>query len=156
MRSTDVRIRVFAEADADEVAALIRTTLLTTNAPDYPLDELESLADWYGPSALVSRMPHCRRMVAVADLDGHQIVGTAARRGARLEGFFVAPAWQRQGIGERLLASLVAEARLAGLPELELDSSVTAVGFYVRLGFAQEGPPADRGEGLVVPMSRTL
>lgn len=43
----NVGVRLFAEEDATAVAALIRTTLLTSNAADYPREELETIAEWY-------------------------------------------------------------------------------------------------------------
>ena len=51
----NVGVRLFAEEDATAVAALIRTTLLTSNAADYPREELETIAEWYSAEGLVSR-----------------------------------------------------------------------------------------------------
>ena len=148
-----ITVRDFTAADADAVAALIRTTLLTSNASDYAREVLEGLADWYAAGPLISRMGLSERFVAVV---GAERVGTAAHRDGQIEGFFVAPSWQRQGVGELLLAALEASARRRMIDRLLLHSSVTAVDFYLRQGFEPTGEPFDAGEGLVVPMSKDL
>lgn len=146
-------IRPFAVADAEAVARVVRETLLTSNAGDYSIEELEALADWYEPRPLIARMEHSERFVAVIDT---AIIGTAARRGNRIEGFFVAPSWQRHGVGEQLLAALEASAKREAMRAIWLESSVTAVGFYERHGYSSAGQPFDHGEGLVVPLRKRL
>jgi ribosomal protein S18 acetylase RimI-like enzyme len=153
IESRDVVVRAFTVGDAGDTAALIRTTLFTSNAADYTASELSSLADWYAAGPLISRMGLSERFVAVV---GAERVGTAAHRDGQIEGFFVAPSWQRQGVGELLLAALEASARRRMIDRLLLHSSVTAVDFYLRQGFEPTGEPFDAGEGLVVPMSKDL
>jgi GNAT superfamily N-acetyltransferase len=151
-----VVVRPFTELDADEVSALIRRTLLSSNIGEYSREELEGIADWYGAAGLILRMPLCLRLVAAAPDEGDRIVGTAARRENRLEGFFVSPDWQRRGVGEQLLGALEDSARHGALRVLWLDSSVTATGFYERKGYVAAGGARDDGEGLVVPMRKRL
>ena len=146
-------VRDFTAADADAVAALIRTTLLTSNASDYPREVLEGLADWYAAEGLVSRIGLARRLVA--DASG-EILGTAAVREGHVEGFFVAPTAQGRGVGVRLLAGLEDAARRDGATELLLESSLTAIPFYSRAGFVATGELADHGDGLSLPMRKAL
>lgn len=65
--------------------------------------------------------------------------------------FAVAPAWQRQGVGRRLLAHLLAEAHSLGLQTAYLEvrqSNLAAQALYRRLGFAQVGlRPRFYGDG---------
>lgn len=160
-RGQTVTIRRFMPEDADAVAAVIRETLLTSNIADYPRDELEGLADWYSAPGLISRVPFCRRLVAMASATAGPsvvpggsptLIGTAARRENKLEGFFVAPGWQGLGIGSALLAALLDDARSDALRAVWLESSLTAVGFYESHGFQATSGPVDCGDGLVVPM----
>ena len=147
--------RLFESGDAEQVASLIRETLLTSNAADYPLDELESLADWYGPSGLVSRMPFCTRLVAVDDTTG-ACIGTIARRENHIEGFFVRPAWQKRGIGAFLLSGVEADAHMHGIQAIWLESSITAQGFYRACGFTAVSGVEDLGEGPCITMRKHL
>jgi predicted N-acetyltransferase YhbS len=48
---------------------------------------------------------------------------------------FVAPDFQRRGVGRQLMAEVERTARNAGMATLVVQSSVTAVPFYARLGF---------------------
>jgi GNAT superfamily N-acetyltransferase len=149
----EITVRAFTAADADAVAALIRATLLTSNASDYPREVLESLADWYHAEGLVSRLGLAHRLVATAS---GEIVGTAAVREGHVEGFFVAPTAQGRGVGVQLLAALEDAARLDGVAELLLESSLTAIPFYTHNGFVATGELADHGDGLSLPMRKAL
>lgn len=56
--------------------------------------------------------------------------------------FHVAPAYQRQGIGRRLMAEVAARARAAGRRSLVLETqntNVPAIRFYRRAGYRLEG-----------------
>ena len=74
------------------------------------------------------------RDVFVCQKDG-RIVGTIALGSDRLRSLFVDPELQQAGIGARLVAHLEAHARKVGVSELKLSSSLTARGFYERLGY---------------------
>jgi GNAT superfamily N-acetyltransferase len=66
---------------------------------------------------------------------GGRIVGTIALGADRLRSLFVDPELQRAGIGARLVSHLETHARKVGVSELKLSSSLTARGFYERLGY---------------------
>lgn len=153
-----VAIRDFTAQDADEVSALIRATLLTSNAGDYAREELEAIADWYCAAGLVSRLPYAHRLVAAPAEGPHagRIIGTAARRENQVEAVFVAPDWQGAGVGAALMGLLEQGARTLAMRALWLESSLTAVGFYERLGYESAGGVRDAGEGLVQPMRKRL
>lgn len=154
-RIPDVAIRPFSAPDADEVSALIRETLLRSNAEDYPADVLQSLAEWYSAPGLISRLDYATRIVAI-DCEKGRIVGTAARRENRVEGFFVHPDWQGRGIGRALLDGIEEDGRADALRVLWVESSLTAVGFYEGRGYTQAGPAHDYGDGFVVPLRKPL
>ncbi len=151
----EITVRLFEADDADQVAALIRRTLLTSNAADYPESDLEVLAEWYSARGLLSRLDYATRAVAVDRASG-VIVGTAARRENKIEGFFVDPDWQHRGVGGTLLTALESDARAHAMRGLWLESSLTAVAFYTAHGFESVGEPRDLGDGLVVAMRKRL
>lgn len=74
-----------------------------------------------------------------------KIVGMARlevyREGGWLRSVAVDPAWQRQGIGRRLVAAILALARGSGLQQIFLLTE-TAAGFFERMGFV----PVTRAE----------
>lgn len=65
----------------------------------------------------------------VADYNGAPI-GFASARGDKLLSLFVAPTWQRAGVGSMMLGY---EDRLTGIWQLE--ATLNAVGFYQHFGF---------------------
>lgn len=151
---TELHARLFDADDAEATASMIARTLAASSTRDYSPDVIAALVAWYSPEGLRSRIPYSTRLI-VTDANG-TIVGTAARRENRLEGFFVDPDWQGGGIGAFLLEGLEADARFHAMRALCVDSSVTAAGFYEACGFVASGPARDLGEGLVVPMRKVL
>lgn len=64
-----------------------------------------------------------------------------AEHGGRLFQMAVAPAWQGQGLGRALVATLEAELRRRGLHHVHLHARAPVVPFYERLGYAVYGEP---------------
>jgi ribosomal protein S18 acetylase RimI-like enzyme len=60
---------------------------------------------------------------------------------ARMRQVAVAPSFQRQGIGRRLVAESEAEASRRGAARIMLHARQAAVSFYERLGYAVDGEP---------------
>ena len=53
----------------------------------------------------------------------------------------VAPSYQRQNLGRRILSFLIEIAQQEGAIALTLNARLTAVGFYQKLGFKSSGTP---------------
>ena len=58
--------------------------------------------------------------------------------GGEVEAVYVHPSATRRGVGLKLLTTLEARAREAGLESLHLCASLNAVEFYERAGFARQ------------------
>jgi putative acetyltransferase len=82
-------------------------------------------------------------------------VGTIGLGGDKLRSLFVEPGLHGKGVGARLVAHLEAHARKAGVAELHLSSSITARGFYERLGYRLIRFE-EREDGSTFLMSKTL
>jgi ribosomal protein S18 acetylase RimI-like enzyme len=71
---------------------------------------------------------------------------------------FVAPKFQRRGIGERLALQLLKESREAGYKTMRLDTGSKqgeAQAMYRKIGFTEMPPPKDlpkEFEGMVISM----
>ena len=101
-------------------------------AATIPPQAIDLIVANFAPDKVGQRM--AERDVFVCQT-GDRIVGTIALGGDRLRSLFVEPELQQAGIGARLVAHLEAHARKAGVRELKLSSSLTARGFYERLGY---------------------
>jgi GNAT superfamily N-acetyltransferase len=152
MMDIEYGLRVARDVDAEAVSEIIRAALRETNANDYPGEVIERLEQIFSPAAVLELMGKRKVFVATS---GQRIVGTASLEGTAVRTMFVAPDVQRRGIGRRLMAEVERTARDAGVTTLVVQSSVTAVPFYARLGFK---PVRDHyyGEEHTVIMERYL
>ena len=84
---------------------------------------------------------------------GPQPVGWLHRAANSIEGLYVSPPVARQGVGTALV--MLAESRIAqrGHPLVVLESSLNAVRFYLRLGYA---PAGTQCSSAAVAMSKHL
>jgi putative acetyltransferase len=146
---------VIRDATADDVAAisaLVQHTVRISNSHDYPASAVDLIVANFAPDKVGQRM--AERDVFVCHT-GEHIVGTIALGGDRLRSLFVEPGLQQAGIGARLVAHLEAHARKVGVRELKLSSSLTARGFYERLGYRLIQPEEHDGVSTYL-MAKTL
>jgi len=128
----DLVIRAACLDDAAAISTLVQRTVRISNGKDYPANSIELIVANFAADKVGERM--AERDVFVCQQDD-RVVGTIALGGDRLRTLFVDPDLQHTGIGARLVDHLEAHARKAGVRELTLSSSLTARGFYERLGY---------------------
>ena len=146
-------IRTFEPGDAEAVSALIRRTMRESNSRDYPLDRLQPLIDYFSPEKVLQLSRERVCLVAEAD---RRVAGTIALEGAELATFFVLPAYQGQGIGTRLLATIEQRARSLGIARLTVDASVTGAAFYAARGYLRTGVEREGVAGTQIGMEKRL
>ncbi|WP_193188576.1 GNAT family N-acetyltransferase [Nisaea sediminum] len=120
-------------ADAEGISNVIAVTSRESNAADYAPETIETVVSSSSPGrieALIREgdffvVEHGGRIVAAAGL-----VDETVRR------LFVLPEYQGAGIGRELLAALEGATLRRGIQVLHVNSSLTAVGFYRKAGFA--------------------
>lgn len=148
----ECQVRPALEADAARVSQVIIAALLTSNAQDYPAHVIERVQDSFTPDAVLQLMR--RRQMFVALVDG-ELLGTASLDGRAVRSVFVDPAYHGHGLGRQLMAAVEQAALDSGLTSLVVPSSVTAEGFYARLGFVRVREHYE-GEELTLIMERAL
>jgi GNAT superfamily N-acetyltransferase len=131
-----IEIRPAIASDAAAISRVVIRTLRVTNARDYTPDIIDRLAATFSPQRFLALI--ISRPVYVAIARG-TIVGTANLDGAAPRAVFVDPDHQGQGIGAGLMAAIENLARIRAVPTLSLQSSVTAEGFYRKLGYVAVG-----------------
>ena len=149
---SDLVIRAATANDVPAISALVQHTVRTSNGRDYPPQAVELIVANFVPAKVGQRM--AERDVFVCQKDD-RIVGTIALGRDRLRSLFVDPELQQAGIGARLVAHLEAHARKVGVSELKLSSSLTARGFYERLGYRLIQPEEHDGVSTFL-MAKTL
>ena len=135
------------------MSALIQNTVLVSNSADYGLEVIGALLEHFSRAGL--RALAARRRIFVYERAG-RICGVIGLEAGAVGNLFVAPDEQGRGIGQQLLQHVEGVARELGLDRLTLDSSLTAVGFYERLGYRRIGEPSGGRLGSTIPMEKRL
>lgn len=73
------------------------------------------------------------------DAAGNPVGTGRLTRDGRIGRMAVLADWRGSGVGRAILEHLMAAARRAGLPEVVLNAQVSAIGFYRRFGYLEEG-----------------
>ncbi|MBC2655033.1 GNAT family N-acetyltransferase [Pseudomonas sp. MSSRFD41] len=146
------QVREAAAADAPRISQVILAALLTSNARDYPASVIERVRHGFTAAGVLQLMQ--RRRMFVAWVDG-VLVGTASLDANVVRTLFVEPSWHKRGVGRQLMTVLQQAAREAGAQSLIVPASITAEGFYARLGFRTVREQFD-GEERTLVMERPL
>ena len=151
-------IRRFVAGDESAVSGMIARALRITNAKDYSPSEIEELVRYMNPDH-ISECASTRHFYVAEE--GGVPVGCASIglfRGKTDESgiftVFVDPDFQDRGIGRNLLSAVEADELFLRARRIEIASSVTAVGFYLKLGYAPKNGSFVPDEEHVVRMEK--
>lgn len=132
-------IRRFQEQDAEAVSALIIHTVRISNAKDYPVEMMEELVKQQQPANVLERAGWTHFYVAE---EHGRIIGCGAigpywgkEDESSLFTIFVLPEYQGMGIGRQIIAALEQDAYFLRARRIEIPASITAVGFYQKMGY---------------------
>ncbi|MBP3655368.1 MAG: GNAT family N-acetyltransferase [Clostridia bacterium] len=147
-------IRLMRDADAPAVSALICHTLRTVNIRDYDEAYIERDCAALDPDAILRRAAYTHFYVVC---DGERIIGCGAigpywgsETESSLFTIFVDPAYHGQGIGRMIIGTLEADAYFLRASRIEIPASITAQGFYRKMGYTyKNGVTEPDEEGLL-------
>ena len=152
-----ILVRPALATDAQAVSELISQSIAQACTADHHGDPA-LLARW-----LANKTPdHVREWLSaphatllIAERAGSP-VGVAQVSGDELALCYVAPQALRSGVGSALLAAAEARAHAAGVQALWLDSTRTALAFYLRHGYVIDGAPRHWAGLQAQPMRKRL
>lgn len=143
-----MNIRKFQDEDADEVSALIVTTLRTTNIKDYSPEYIENDVKILQPHNILERAKWTHFYVVC---DEQKIVGCGAigpywdkKDESSLFTIFVLPEYQGKGIGQKIIETLERDEFFLRAKRIEIPASITGTPFYRKMGY-------DYKDGICVP-----
>ncbi|MCQ2030749.1 GNAT family N-acetyltransferase [Stutzerimonas zhaodongensis] len=145
-------IREARSEDADAISSLIIAAIKETNAKDYPASFIKKLPDNFSAENVAGRMLSRKVYVAVKSGD---IIGTASLDKATVRSVFVMPNHQGVGIGLALMKHIEALAMQSYVKTLTVPSSITAEGFYQKLGYVKVREEYE-GEEKIILTSKSL
>ncbi|XXF08382.1 GNAT family N-acetyltransferase [Pseudomonas sp. D2-3] len=140
------------DSDAEAISGLIVQTLRLSNAGDYSPEVIDRVAANFDVAGVRGLM--ASRQVFVA-LDDARVIATASLAGDVVRSVFVLPELQGRGVGRVLMRHVEGLARTAGIQQLRVPASLTAVPFYTALGYAVIREVVDGDERTLV-MARQL
>jgi N-acetylglutamate synthase-like GNAT family acetyltransferase len=147
-----IEIRPARASDAPAISRVIISALHVSNARDYAPEVIERVEQSFSVERVAQLID--TRQVLVAERN-RQLLGTASLDGEVVRTVFIDPPMQGQGIGRLLMLAITRLAREQGIAELLVPSSLTARGFYQRLGFELQREVVDGAERTLV-MARRL
>ena len=131
MLTGQIAIRRATADDASAVHDIVLRAIRETNARDYPASVIDRLA-MTQPQTVSSNLATWLAFVAIVD---GRIVGTAGLSVYSVQSVFVHPAYQRMGVGTKLMDAVEKAAVAQFVRTLDVQSSVTAQPFYAMRGF---------------------
>jgi GNAT superfamily N-acetyltransferase len=150
-----VQVRRLRAEDLPGISDLIRNTLLVSNLPDYDLQAILELSASFSEQEIRSLAGRREFFVYEEEEEG-RLAGVIGLEGTGVYDFFVAPDRQGRGVGRALLGFVEELARQRGIEELHLSSSLTAMGFYERLGYRKTGAASGGRFSRTVEMTKSL
>lgn len=151
-------IRRFRPEDAEETSRMIAAALRETNGPDYPAEEIEALAAFYSPAGVLRRAGESHMYVACED---GAVIGCGAvsgyngsERESYIMSLFVLPGCQGRGVGRKILETLEVDGIFLRAERVELGSSITAHGFYQKMGYTDLSGGGEPDAGGAIHMEK--
>ena len=132
IEETKILIKEVSGEYAPEISDLIVKTLLETNSKDYPQNIILKVVSNFSPDKLKLLMKQRQTFVAILN---DEVIGTAAIEENFIRTVFILPNNQKYGVGKLLVQHIEQIAFKKGYSSLKVSSSITAEGFYVRLGY---------------------
>lgn len=146
-----MNIRRFQVKDAEEVSALIVTTLRTTNIKDYSSDYIENEVKVLQPQNILERA-NWTHFYVVCNND--RIVGCGAigpywDKEDEIT-VFVLPEYQGKGVGTKIIQTLEQDEYFLRAKRIEIPASITGTPFYRKMGYDfKNGIDKPDAEGLL-------
>ena len=151
-------IRRFTNEDAPAAAAVIAKTLRTTNSKDYSPEEIEAAVRSLSPDKLIERAGWMHFYVVC---DAEQIIGCGGigpywgkEDESSLFTIFVHPDYQGKGIGRMIIGTLEQDEFFLRAKRIEIPASITAVGFYQKMGYDYKNGVAALDEDRHYPLEK--
>jgi GNAT superfamily N-acetyltransferase len=129
-----MKIRKFQKEDAKKVAYIIHKAIFEVLSKDYPKRVCQNLCKGNTPSKLIEKSKIRNRDIFVLE-EGNKVLGTGSLSGNMVRTVFVNPRYHGKGVGRKLMNHIEKVAKKKGLKTLQFHSSLTAEGFYKKLGY---------------------
>lgn len=135
-----MNVRRFIEKDADQVSNLVCRNFIEVNSKDYPFEEMKKLVLIFSPEKILNTALNAHMYVVC---DDENIIGTGSissfwgsETESILRTIFVLPEYHYKGIGKLIIQALENDELFLRAKRIEIPSSITACGFYEKMGYS--------------------
>lgn len=151
-RTTTMHIRKMTLDDLPDASALCLQAFMLAVAPSLSAQGVETFARVAAEQAFAERMAGDNLML-VCVAEGALAGLIEFKQGRHVAMLFVAPGWQRRGVGRRLLEAALQQARA---DVVTVSASLSSVAAYERYGFALAGEVGEVSGLVYQPMEKHL
>ncbi|MBD2163067.1 GNAT family N-acetyltransferase [Calothrix membranacea FACHB-236] len=130
-----MKIRLFQQQDAEQIAQLFHETVREVNIGDYSENQVKAWApdninfrNWAKICA--------ERFTYVADDQGVIAGFGELETNGHIDCFYCHKNYQRMGVGSKIYTAIEAKAYELGINRLYVEASITAKPFFLRMGFS--------------------
>ena len=148
-----ITIRCFVESDVEAVQNIIHRGLREINSQDYPAGLIEEYCNYFTFEKIKGQADSAHTYVAVA---ADKVIGTgsiAPYWGSLTESIlltiYILPEFIGQGVGTAIIQALEQDEYFLRANRIEIPSSVTAVKFYEKMGYAPKNGIVPDAEGII-------
>ena len=152
-----ITIRRFVESDVQAIQNIIHRGLREINGKDYPAKLIEEYCAYFTLEKIKSQANSAHMYVAVSE---EKIVGTGSitpywgsEKESILLTIYVLPEYIGKGVGTAIIRTLEKDEYFLRANRIEIPSSITAVKFYEKMGYAPKNGTIPDAEG-IVPMEK--
>jgi putative acetyltransferase len=136
-------VRRATQGDCEAIWTVHVRAIREVCSGSYPADRIAAWAQLLSPDSYGRALGEHFFIVA-EDAGAILAFGQLDQSKGEVEAVYVRPDCQGQGVGAAILSQLEEAARDAGLKRLQLSSTLNAVPFYERSGYAREGGTVHR------------
>lgn len=147
-----MQIRKMTQEDLPSANALCLEAYMLAVAPSLSAQGVETFAKVVAQKAFAERMVSDNLML-VCVAEGTLVGLIELKEGRHVAMLFVAPAWQRHGVGRRLMNAALEQARTN---VVTVRASLSSVAAYERYGFALAGEVGELAGLIYQPMEKRL
>ncbi|MGN1102150.1 MAG: GNAT family N-acetyltransferase, partial [Huintestinicola sp.] len=155
-----ISIRKFRKGDEFAVSDVICTTLSVSNSKDHSAEFIEESMKNHSPQLIDLRASESHFYVV---LDGKKIIGCGGIKGywdseteSYIVSVFVLPEYQGRGIGRKIIETLEADEFFLRAWRTEIGSSLTAVDFYLKMGYKYKNGVTSPDEYGVIRLEKII
>ncbi len=129
-------------AQAEEIADVVRQSVLFEHPKVYPEDKIQNVLSIYTPEKIEGYINDGKYYVAMED---NKVVGCVfTGKESEMDSLYVLPEYMRKGIGSMLAEKAEQRIKELGYDHVWIWASLLAVDFYKSRGYVQESDITDK------------